>query len=169
MISSQNISAKSFIYDFFYDIMTGKPDGVLIKGFILCGQAAAPRGLNSFCSNRPAALIRFRYDKGGFLMKNRVVVTIAQQEYTLIASEDEEYVRKIAALVDEKIGEVMEEGRISLLNAVILASTNIADSYYKSLEASENLRNQLKSYLEDLTRMKSETAELRRELAQYKK
>jgi len=101
-------------------------------------------------------------------MKNRVVVTIAGQEYTLIASEDEAYVRKIASLVDEKIAEVMDNNKISTLNAVILAATNIADSYYKSLESSDNLRNQLKGYFEDMTRMKTEIAELKRELTRTK-
>ena len=46
-------------------------------------------------------------------MKNRVAVTIAGQEYTLVGTEDAGYTEKVAAHVDEKVREVLEGARVS--------------------------------------------------------
>lgn len=97
-------------------------------------------------------------------MKNRVTVTIAEQEYTLIADQDAAAVEKIAAHVDAKVREVMDGSHLSLANSAILAAMNIAEEYYKELEASENLRRQLKEYLEDSAKVKQELSEAKREI-----
>ena len=39
-------------------------------------------------------------------MKNKVVVTIGGKDYTMVAVEDEEYVRRCAALVDQQIQQI---------------------------------------------------------------
>ena len=39
-------------------------------------------------------------------MKNRVVVTIGGKDYTMVAVEDEGYVRRCAALVDQQLRQV---------------------------------------------------------------
>ena len=46
----------------------------------------------------------------------------------------------------------------------MLAALNIADEYYKEQEASENLRRQLKEYLEEGTKLKMELSEAKREI-----
>ena len=98
-------------------------------------------------------------------MKKKVTVTIAGGEYRLIGGEDEEYTRRIAAHVDTKINEVLNSSNISMIEAAVLAGINITDEYYKALETADNLRSQLKDYLEDSGRMKAELADLKRELA----
>ena len=45
-------------------------------------------------------------------MKNKVTVSIAGQEYTMVAVEDESYVRKVAAHVDGQVREVLGQGRL---------------------------------------------------------
>lgn len=97
-------------------------------------------------------------------MKNKVTVTIAEQEYTLIADQDAAAVEKIAAHVDAKVREVMEGSRLSLADSAILASMNIAEEYFKEMEASENLRRQLKEYLEEGAKVKQELSEAKREI-----
>lgn len=97
-------------------------------------------------------------------MKNRVTVTIAGQEYTLVATEEEGYIQKIAAHVDAKVQEVMDGAKVSVVDGAILAAVNIADEYMKELEAAENLRRQLKEYLEEATKMKLELSEAKREI-----
>ena len=97
-------------------------------------------------------------------MRNHITVTIADQEYNVVAAEDESYVRKVAAHVDSKVREVLENGRISAANAAILAALYIADQYYKEQETSENLRRQLKEYLEEATKLKMELSEAKREI-----
>lgn len=97
-------------------------------------------------------------------MKNKVTVTIAGQDYTLIADQDAAAVEKIAAHVDGKVREVMASGRLSLADSAILASMNIAEEYFKEVEASENLRRQLKEYLEEGAKVKQELSEAKREI-----
>ena len=97
-------------------------------------------------------------------MKNKVVVSIGGQEYTMVAVEDESYVRKVAAHVDGQIREVMEQGKLSLANGAVLACMNIADQYYREQAASENLRKQIKENLEEAARLKNELSECKREI-----
>ncbi len=97
-------------------------------------------------------------------MKKRVTVSIAGGEYRLIGAEDEEYTRKVAAHVDAKINEILSAANVSIIEAAVLAGVNITDEYYKALETADNLRTQLKDYLEDSGRMKAEISELKREL-----
>lgn len=97
-------------------------------------------------------------------MKNRVTVSIADQEYTLIADQDAAAVEKIAAHVDAKVREVMGGSHLSLADSAILASMNIAEEYFKEMEASENLRRQLKEYLEEGAKVKQELSEAKREI-----
>ena len=97
-------------------------------------------------------------------MKNRVTVTIAGQEYTLVATEEEGYVEKVAQHVDAQMKQVLDGARVSLVDGAVLTAVNIADEYFKEVEASENLRRQLKEYLEEATKMKLELSEAKREI-----
>ena len=96
-------------------------------------------------------------------MKNKVVVTIADREYTMVAVEDEGYVRRCAALVDSQLKEP-SGARLSQTDAAVLAAMNIADQYLKEQEASENLRRQIKDRLEENNRLQAELSECKREI-----
>ncbi|MBU5436060.1 cell division protein ZapA [Pseudoflavonifractor sp. MSJ-37] len=102
-------------------------------------------------------------------MKNRINVTIAGQEYALVAAEDEQYVHKVAQHVDSKIQEVLSEGRASLVESAVLAAMNIADEYYKEQESAENLRRQIKETLEESAKLKMELSEAKREIFKLQK
>lgn len=97
-------------------------------------------------------------------MKNAIKVNIAGVELRLISGENEEYTRRVAAHVDTKVSEVLKGGSFSIIEAALLSAINISDEYYKALETAENLRTQLKDYLEDGSRMKSEISDLKREI-----
>ena len=97
-------------------------------------------------------------------MKNKVTVSIAGQEYTVIAAEDESYVRKAAMHVDSQVREVMDQGRLSLADSAVLAALNIADQYFREQAASENLRRQIKEGPEEAARLKNELSECKREI-----
>ena len=97
-------------------------------------------------------------------MKNRISVTIADHEYTLVAEEDEGYIRKVAQFVDQQIAQVQSGSRLSLADSAILACANIADLYYKEQEAAENLRRQVKEGVDESTRLKLELSEAKREI-----
>lgn len=95
-------------------------------------------------------------------MVNRVVVTIDGMSYTIVAEESEEYIRKNAALVDKAISDIKAQSAFSSMASAVLGALNIADKYYKALEAADGLRQQVKDYAK-------ENAELRAELARRNK
>lgn len=97
-------------------------------------------------------------------MKNKVTVSIAGQEYTMVAAEDEAYVRKVAAFVDGQLREVMDQGRLSLADGAVLAALNIADQFYREQAAAENLRRQIKDGMDESAKLKAELSECKREI-----
>lgn len=97
-------------------------------------------------------------------MQNRVTVTIGGQNYTLVASEDGTYIKDVAAYVNRELDDVMENEKLSLSNAAMLTAMNIADKYFKEREVSNNLRHQLKDYLDETARVKLELAESKRQI-----
>lgn len=97
-------------------------------------------------------------------MKNKVTVSIAGQEYTMVAVEDESYVRKVAAHVDGQVREVLDQGRLSIADGAVLAAMNIADQYFREQASAENLRRQVKEVLEESAKLKTELSECKREI-----
>lgn len=97
-------------------------------------------------------------------MENRITVSICGTDYTLMAEESPSYMQKVAALVDTKMGELMATGRISRMDAAVLAAMNIADEMLKQQGGTENLRSQLKGYLDEANRAKTELSECKREI-----
>ena len=97
-------------------------------------------------------------------MKNRIVVTIGGKDYTMVAVEDEGYVRRCAELVDQQLREVTRDSRLSQADAAVLAAMNVADLYLKEQTVSENLRRQVKENLEEASALKLELSEAKREI-----
>jgi len=64
--------------------------------------------------------------------QQHVTVTIMGRNYTLRAEEDPQYVRMIAAYVDDKLKEIQQVSpRMSSTRLAILAAINIADELHK--------------------------------------
>jgi len=103
-------------------------------------------------------------ERGGTSMENRITVSICGTDYTLMAEESPSYMQKVAAIVDSKMGELMASGRISRMDAAVLAAMNIADEMLKQQSGTENLRSQLKGYLDEANRAKTELSESKREI-----
>ena len=87
----------------------------------------------------------------------------ADRNYTMVAVEDENYVRKCAAHVDQQLREIANS-RISQADAAVLAAMNIADQYFREQDAAENLRRQIKDNLEEVNQLKMELSEAKREI-----
>ncbi len=96
-------------------------------------------------------------------MRNKVVVTIADREYTMVAVEDESYVRKCAELVDQQLKQ-LSSSNLAQADAAVLAAMNLADQFLKEQQASDDLRRQVKENLEDANRLKLELSEAKREI-----
>lgn len=100
-------------------------------------------------------------------MANRVTMGICGQDYTLVADENASYMEKVGTMVDKKMRELMDTAHVSRSDAAVLAAINLADELLKNQEAGENLRRQLKSYLDEATAAKNEVSELKRQLFKY--
>lgn len=100
---------------------------------------------------------------------NQVKVTIAEKEYTLLTEGEPMLTQKIAAHVDEQISQLTASGKLSLGDAAILAALNITEEYFQEQESAENLRRQLKDYLDELTKLKLELSDAKREIFNLQK
>ena len=93
-------------------------------------------------------------------MANKVTMSICGQEYTLVADESAEYMKKVGALVDQRMDRIQETLHVSQADAAVLAAVNLADELLKNQAAAENLRRQVKNYLDEATQAKNEASEL---------
>lgn len=81
--------------------------------------------------------------------KKKVNVNINGRNFTVVGSEPEQYVKGIAAFVDEKIKNVVSNNdRLNDSMAAILAAFNIADEYYRTYVELEELKKEVKEPLE---------------------
>ena len=96
-------------------------------------------------------------------MANRVVISICGEEYTLVADEVPAYMQKVGNYVSEKMTDVMEAAKVGRTDAVLTA-VNLTDELFKSQAAAEQLRGQIKGYLDEASKAQSEVSELKREV-----
>lgn len=97
-------------------------------------------------------------------MNNRIKISICGEEYTLLADEAPSYMQKVAGYVSDRMQETLDSAHVGRTDAAVLTALNIADELMKSQEAAENLRSQLKGYLDENARKEKEISELKREL-----
>ena len=97
-------------------------------------------------------------------MENRVTVSICGEEYTFVAEEAPSYMQKVGAYVGTKMDEMLTGAKVGRTNAAVLAAANIADELFKAQAAAEQLRGQIKGYLDEAGRAQSEASELKREV-----
>ncbi len=97
-------------------------------------------------------------------MANRITVSICGEDYTLVAEESTAYMEQVAALVDKRMKEVISGVKVGRNDAAVLAAVNLADELLKNEQSAENLRRQVKSYLDEAAQAKSEVSDLKRQL-----
>ena len=68
-------------------------------------------------------------------MANKVTMTIAGEEYTFVADENAAYMEKVCGIVDKRM-------------------TQLTDAKVSRSDAAENLRRQIKSYLDEISDLK---------------
>ena len=97
-------------------------------------------------------------------MANRVVVNICGEEYTFVAEESASYMQKVGSYVSEKMDEVLNGAKVGRSDAAILTAANITDELFKAQAAAEQLRSQIKGYLDEAGRAQAEVSQLKREV-----
>ena len=97
-------------------------------------------------------------------MANRVVVNICGEEYTFVAEESASYMQKVGSYVSEKMDEVLNGAKVGRSDAAILTAANITDELFKAQAAAEQLRSQIKGYLDEAGKAQNQVSELKREV-----
>ena len=97
-------------------------------------------------------------------MANRVVMTICGEDYTFVAEESTSYMQKVGAYVGDKMNEILNTAKVGRTDAAVLTAANIADELFKSQAAAEQLRGQIKGYLDEAGKAQAEVSELKREI-----
>jgi cell division protein ZapA len=97
-------------------------------------------------------------------MANHVVVSICGEEYTFVAEESAAYMQRVGAYVSDKMDEVLNGAKVGRTDAAILTAANITDELFKAQAASEQLRGQIKGYLDEASKAQNEVSELKREV-----
>ena len=88
--------------------------------------------------------------------KKKIKVFIGGTEYTLVTSECEEYVQKVAIRVDRKLKEIKRESpQLTNAMAALLAAINLSDEYIKLEDSMDNLRKQIAEYSKNENRLTS--------------
>ena len=95
-------------------------------------------------------------------MYNKVKVYINKKEYIISTGEDEAYVLDLANRLDKKMGEFMEQNEtISMSTAAILTALTYLDEAQKASTSADNMREQIKNYLEDAASATMEAQKLK--------
>ena len=97
-------------------------------------------------------------------MENRIVVTICDQEYTLVAEESASYMQKVGSYVSEKMEGILTAARVGRTDAAVLTAVNLADELFKEQASSEALRVQIQQALSEAGQAQNEVSELKREV-----
>ena len=95
---------------------------------------------------------------------NRVRLEICETEYIVTSEEPESYMLELGAQLDRDMRTLMNnDSRISTTMAAVLAALNNADIARKATDAADNLRAQMKEYLDDNARARQDADNARRE------
>ena len=97
-------------------------------------------------------------------MANRVVISICGEDYTFVAEESAAYMEKVGNYVSAKMNEVLSSAKVGRIGAAVLTAANITDELFKSQAAAEQLRGQIKEYLDEAGKAQAEASELKREV-----
>lgn len=102
-------------------------------------------------------------------MANKILLTICQNDYYIKSDQPEEVVRAMAARLDKEINELMNRSAsVSQTSAAVLLALNYLESSIRESENADNMRVQVKRYLEDSAKGRIECEQYRREVERLK-
>ena len=97
-------------------------------------------------------------------MANRVVINICGEDYTFVAEASAASRANVGAYVSGKMQEVLDGAKVGRTDAAVLTAANITDELFKAQSASEQLRSQIKGYLDEAGKAQNQVSELKREI-----
>lgn len=97
--------------------------------------------------------------------KNRVRVTICGTDYVISSENAEEYMLEIGEKVNSKMQQMLDSNsRLSVSMAAVLAAMDYCDEAVKSEKTADNLRSQIKKYLDDSSQAYAQAEDSKREI-----
>ena len=75
--------------------------------------------------------------------KQRITVTVAGRNYTLVSSDPPEFVRRVATFVDRKLSETSAVTNLPSGQAAVLTCFNMAEDLLKAQDENTMLRQQM--------------------------
>ena len=104
------------------------------------------------------------------MSKNRVKLNICGTDYVITSEDDADYILSVGKEVDKEMSNILKDNtRVSVTMAAVLTALQYCDKLRKSVESTDNMRIQIKDYLEDSSRSRLEAEEARREIERMKR
>jgi len=100
---------------------------------------------------------------------NKVKVKIYNREYNLQTEEAQEYTKSLAKKLDSQIVQMMTGGAaVSLVDASVLVALSSLDECQKANDNIDNIRTQIKDYVDDAGDARLKCDELQKEIRALK-
>ncbi len=101
---------------------------------------------------------------------NKVKIEICGSSYIITSTEEPAYVEELAQHLDGEVKELMASNPSMSINiALILCAMSYLDDMSKANFTADHLRSQIKEYLEDAARARTEADEQKREVERLKR
>ena len=101
---------------------------------------------------------------------SKVRLTICGSSYVISTSESEDYMQNLADRLNLDMNELMASSNsVSITTAAVMTALNYRDELEKASGSADNMRRQIKNYLEDAASAKMAAEEVRRENASLKR
>ena len=102
--------------------------------------------------------------------KNKVHLSICGIECSVSSEDPEPYVLSVADEVQKMIQGMTEKNQhISVSTAAVIAAMSFCDECRKAKDSADNLRSQIRDYLEDSSKARMEADESRREIERLRR
>ena len=101
---------------------------------------------------------------------NKIRLEICGATYVVSSTDTEPYVTELAERLDKNMNEVLSNNpSASVTTAAVLCALEYLDEWQKATSGADNMRAQIKDYLEDAAKAKMAAEEARREVERLKR
>ena len=101
---------------------------------------------------------------------SKVRLNMCGSSYVVSTTENESYMQNLAERLNLDMNELMASSKsVSITTAAVMTALNYRDELEKASGSADNMRRQIKDYLEDAASAKMAAEELRREVASQRK
>ena len=100
--------------------------------------------------------------------KNKITVFVSGHKLTLITEESEKYVTDIASKVETTINSLFSASNMSKEKCAVMAALDFCDDEFKSRMTLNEVKEQIKEYIEDTAKLRAENEALKAEIEKLK-